>query len=123
MWSLPNAHREELSALQIPTIGIDRAKHIFWLGLVPRQRSSGGKEKLRGITKQEDPYIRKLLIIGAAAVLRFARDRAPTVAWTSGLLVRRPALVVAVALANKMARIAWAIWSRGGVYRAGVSAA
>jgi transposase len=88
-----------------------------WLGLVPRQHSSGGKERLRGITKQGDPYIRRLLIIGATAVLRFSRKRAPTADWTSGLLTRRPALVVAVALANKMARIAWAILTRGEVYR------
>jgi transposase len=89
-----------------------------WLGLVPRQHSTGGKERLRGITKRGDPYIRRLLIIGAHAVLRFSRHRAPTASWTSGLLTRRPAMVVAVALANKMARIAWAILARGDVYRA-----
>jgi len=94
-----------------------------WLGLVPRQHSSGGKERLRGITKQGDPYIRRLLIIGATAVLRFARQRAPTAAWTSRLLARRPPLVVAVALANKMARIAWAIMTRGTIYRAPMAAA
>ena len=63
---------------------------------------------MHGITKQGDPYIRRLLIIGATAVLRFARQRALTAAWTSRLLARRPPLVVAVALANKMAHIAWA---------------
>jgi transposase len=94
-----------------------------WLGLVPRQHSSGGKERLRGITKQGDPYIRRLLINGATAVLRFTRRRAPTAAWTSELLVRRPPLVVAVALANKMARIAWAVLARGQIYRAPVTAA
>lgn len=88
-----------------------------WLGLVPRQHSSGGKERLRGITKQGDPYIRRLLIIGATAVLRFSRHIAPTSDWTSALLTRRPSLVVAVALANKMARIAWAILTRDEVYR------
>ena len=87
-----------------------------WLGLVPRQHSSGGKERLRGITKQGDPYIRRLLIIGATAVLRFSRHRTPS-DWTSGLLTRRPPLVVAVALANKMARVAWAILTRGEIYR------
>ena len=93
-----------------------------WLGLVPRQHSSGGKERLHGITKQGDPYIRRLLIIGATAVLRFARNRAPTAGWTSGLLQRKPALVVAVALANKMARIAWAILVRREIYRAPAAA-
>ena len=77
-----------------------------------------GKERLRDITKQGDPYIRKLLIIGATAVLRFSRHRAPAADWTSGLLARRPPLAVAVALANNMARIVWAILTRGEAYRA-----
>jgi transposase len=89
-----------------------------WIGLVPRQHSTGGKERLRGITKQGDPYIRRLLIIGAQAVLRFSRHRAPTSSWTSALLTRRPVMVVAVALANKMARIAWAVMARNESYRA-----
>ncbi len=88
-----------------------------WLGLVPRQHSTGGKERLRGITKRGDPYLRRLLIIGAHAVPRFSRHRAPTSNWASGLLTRRPPMVVAVALANKMARIAWAILTRRDVYR------
>lgn len=101
-----------------PTLFSSGRQLAAWLGLVPRQHSTGGKERLRGITKRGDPYIRRLLIIGAHAVLRFSRHRAPTATWTSGLLTRRPAMVVAVALANKMARIAWAILARGEVYRA-----
>jgi transposase len=89
-----------------------------WLGLVPRQNSSGGKQRLAGISKQGDRYLRRLLVVGARTVLRYARSQAPVGApWIVALLGRRPALVAAVALANKMARIAWAILARGEVYR------
>jgi transposase len=85
-----------------------------WLGLVPRQNSSGGKERLGKITKQGDPYIRRLLVVGAAAVLRFSRNAKSTTAiWGAGMLSRRPYTVVAVAMANKMARIAWALMAKG----------
>ncbi len=85
-----------------------------WLGLVPRQNSSGGKERLGRISKQGDPYIRRLLVVGAHAVLRFSRKgkAAPTV-WASELLAKKPYTVVAVALANKMARIVWALMTTG----------
>jgi transposase len=89
-----------------------------WLGLVPRQNSSGGKQRLGGISKQGDRYLRRLLVVGARTVIRYARGKAPVGApWIVALLGRRPALVAAVALANKMARIAWAILARGDVYR------
>jgi len=89
-----------------------------WLGLVPRQSSSGGKERLGRITQQGDPYIRRLLITGASAVLRYARQRSAAPSdWVHRLLARRPPKVVAVALANKTARIAWALLARGEVYR------
>ncbi len=89
-----------------------------WLGLVPRQNSSGGKQRLGGISKQGDRYIRRLLVVGARTVIRYARGKTPVGApWIMALLGRRPGLVVAVALANKTARIAWAILARGGVYR------
>lgn len=89
-----------------------------WLGLVPRQNSSGGKERLGGISKQGDRYIRRLLISGAHAVLRAAKQGRPgSATWALGLLQRRPFKLVAVALANKTARIAWAVLTRGGTYR------
>ncbi|CAO3456138.1 Mobile element protein [Azospirillum largimobile] len=89
-----------------------------WLGLVPRQNSSGGKDKLGPITKTGDRSIRRLLVIGATCVIRHARTRAPGDAdWLKGLLDRKPARLVTVALANKMARIAWAVLTRGEVYR------
>jgi transposase len=84
-----------------------------WLGLVPQQRSSGGKERLGGISKRGDRYIRSLLIHGARAVVGWRkrsairRDR-----WISGLLDRRPMNVATVAFANKCARIAWAMMLR-----------
>jgi transposase len=89
-----------------------------WLGLVPRQNSSGGKERLGGICKQGDRYIRRLLVIGAHAVIRYARSKGAVGApWINSLLDRRPTLVTAIALANKTARIAWAILARGEAYR------
>jgi len=87
-----------------------------WIGLVPRQRSTGGKPRLGRISKQGDGYLRRLLIIGAQSVLRWSRP-AKSSAWTIAILARRPRKVVAVALANKMARIAWALMLRGETYR------
>jgi transposase len=89
-----------------------------WLGLVPRQNSSGDKERLGRISKRGDKYIRRLLVIGATSVIRYARSKAsPRNDWLNQLLARRPARLVSVALANKMARIAWALLTRGEVYR------
>jgi transposase len=89
-----------------------------WLGLVPRQNSSGGKDRLGHITKTGDTYIRRLLVIGATSVIRFARDKAPGEAmWLKSLLERKPPRLASVALANKMARIAWAVLTRGEVFR------
>ncbi len=90
-----------------------------WIGLVPRQHSSGGKERLGGITKRGDAYIRRLLIHGARTVLRWRRQRKDTAsAWLQGLLERRPVNIVTVAVANKSARIAWALLNRGETYKA-----
>lgn len=89
-----------------------------WLGLVPRQNSSGGKDRLGGITKTGDRAIRRLLVIGATSLIRYARTKAPGEGeWVKRLLACKPARLVSIALANKMARIAWAVLSRGEVYR------
>lgn len=94
-----------------------------WIGLVPRQHSSGGKERLGGISKQGDRYLRRLLVLGASAVLRQARANPDKHPWLIQLLARRPAKVAVVALANKMARVAWAVLTRGETYRAPALAA
>jgi len=92
-----------------------------FLGLVPRQASSGGKERLGRISKMGDRYLRSLLVVGATAVLRYAKTGGSTSkAWAQGLLAKKPFKVVAVALANKTARIAWAVMARGEVFREGI---
>ena len=89
-----------------------------WLGIVPRQYSTGGKAKLFGISKRGNAYLRRILIHGArAAVLHIKRDRAPIGAWLDALDARAPKNVVVVAMANKLARIAWAVLSSGNEYR------
>jgi transposase len=81
-----------------------------WLGLVPQQRSSGGKERLGGISKRGDGYLRRLLIHGARAIVGWRKRSARTIdRWIGGLLSRRPMNVATVALANKSARVAWAL--------------
>ena len=89
-----------------------------WLGMTPRQNSSGGKERLGRTSKRGDKYIRSLLIAGAVAVLRHTRNRTTKdAAWVRGLLARKPTKVAAVALANKTARIVWAVMMRGDGYQ------
>lgn len=88
-----------------------------WLGLVPRQNSSGGKDRLGHITKKGDGYIRRLLVIGAHAVLRFVRVGKGSNQWAAELVARKPYKVAATALANKMARIVWALLTRGEEFR------
>jgi transposase len=89
-----------------------------WIGLVPRQDSTGGKQKLGPISKQGDRYLRRILIVGAHSVLRCVKENPLKYPWLTQLLARRPFKVVAVALANKMARTAWALLAHGGTYRA-----
>jgi hypothetical protein len=91
-----------------------------WIGLVPRQNSTGGKERLGRITKQGDRYLRCLLVAGAMAVVQQARRHPEKYPWIARLLARKPAKLVAIAIANKTARIAWAVMTRGEIYRSPV---
>lgn len=89
------------------------------LGLVPRQNSSGGKDRLGRISKMGDRYLRKLLVVGATSVVRRARTADSAASnWVRGLLERKPTRLVTVAMANKTARIVWAVLARGEVYQA-----
>ena len=90
-----------------------------WLGLTPRQHSTGGKDKLGRTTGMGERTLRRLFIIGAAAVVRQAvRRGAPEGSWLASMLARKPRMLVIVALANKSARIVWALLAKGGVYKA-----
>jgi len=95
-----------------------------WVGLVPKQSSSGGKEKLGNITKQGDRYLRSLFCAGALAVIRYAKIHGTKHRpWLTKLLERRPVKVAAIALANKIARMAWAMMAKGERYREPVALA
>ncbi|MDX8502125.1 IS110 family transposase [Mesorhizobium sp. VK4C] len=90
-----------------------------WLGLTPLQRSTGGKQKLGATSKMGERTLRRLLIIGASAVVKqVSRRGAPKGSWLERMLVCKPHMLVTVALANKMARIVWALLAKGGIYRA-----
>jgi transposase len=105
-------------AMKIPDPGAFRSgRHLAaWLGLTPSQRSTAGKHRLGKISRQGDETLRSLLIVGATAVVRWARPGRAS-PWLLQLLARKPRKLVAVALANKTARIAWAIMMRGEMYR------
>ena len=95
-----------------------------WLGLTPVQQSTGGKQKLGAVSKRGERTIRRLLILGASAVIRQAcRRGAPAGSWLAQILPRKPRMLVTVALANKTARIVWALLVKGGVYKAPAAAA
>ncbi len=131
-------HRQDLASQRLVTIpgvgiisatalaasvtdpGVFRSGREFSasLGLVPRQNSSGGKDKLGRISKMGDRYLRKLLVVGATSMVRRAQTADTTAAnWVRSLLERKPARLVTVAMANKTARIVWAVLARGETYR------
>lgn len=90
-----------------------------WVGLTPRQSGTGGKVHLGKISKKGEAYLRRLLVLGATALIRYARNRPEIATWINGLLARRPPRVVIVAVANKLARIAWAVMAGGKDYKGG----
>jgi transposase len=94
-----------------------------WLGLVPKQSSSGNKQRLGRISKRGDGYLRRLLVHGARTVLRWSKakqeKRSP---WLNGMLARRPTNVVLVAMANKTARVVWALLNRGETFNSAATA-
>jgi len=132
-WSRDNAVVKRLQT--IPGIGIITASAMAasvtdprqftsgrqfaaWLGLTPRANSSGGKDRLGRISKMGDQYLRRLLVNGMTSQLRWIRQRPEVHPWAAGLLRRKPAKLVAVAMANKAARTSWAVMTRDEIYRA-----
>lgn len=107
-------------AATVPDATMFRSGREFaaWLGLTPKQNSTGGKDRLGRITKQGDSYLRHLLVIGARNVVRYPKARSRVGGgWIDALLERRRPMVVAVAVANKLARIVWAMMKTGELYR------
>ncbi len=104
--------------MAVPDASLFRSGHQFAarLGLTPRLDSSGGKERLGGISKQGDGYLRKLLVVGATAVMRMARKDPSRQPWLGQLLERKPVKIATVGLANKTTRIPWAVMTRKEVY-------
>ncbi len=101
-----------------PAPGAQQKRFAAWVGVVPRQYSTGGKQKLFGISKRGNVYLRRMLIHGARAVLlRVKGDTGGFGRWVHRLAARAPRNKVIVAIANKLARIAWAVLSSGKDYR------
>lgn len=107
-------------AAAVPDASLFRSGRQFaaWLGLTPRANSSGDKERLGGISKQGDGYLRKLLVVGATAVMRMARKDPGRQPWLAQLLERKPVKIATVGFANKTARIAWAVMTPKKIYAA-----
>ena len=113
-----------LTALAPPKESFEKGRDFSaWVGLTPKQHSTGGKPRLGKTSKMGQKDIRRLLIIGAMSVIKAtAHRRPPEGSWLARMLARKPKILVAVALANKMARTAWVLMTQGGVYRVPVVA-
>jgi transposase len=109
-----------LAALAPPAEAFRKGRDFAaWMGLTPLQHSTGGKQKLGATSKMGERTLRRLLIIGASSVVLHATRRgAPAGSWLARMLARKPRMLVIVALANKMARVVWALMAKGGIYRA-----
>jgi transposase len=112
-------------ALRVDAKQFESGRHFAaWLGLVPREKSTGGKQRMGGISRAGNERLRQLLVLGATAVIRYAKPGRPGVsAWLLSLLERKPRKLAAVALANKMARVIWAMLTSGEEYRRAVPVA
>jgi len=109
-----------IAALAPPAATFRRGRDFAaWVGLTPLQTSTGGKQKLGATSKMGERTIRRLLIIGAASVIQHALQRGvPPTTWLGRMLARKPRMLVIIALANKMARIVWALLVKGEDYKA-----
>ena len=106
-----------VSSIADPSIFKSGRSMAAWIGLVPRQNSTGGKARMGRISKQGDQCLRWLLVAGAMTVIRHAKRCGTTDPWLADIIASKPTKVAAVALANKNARIAWALLRQGGTYR------
>ena len=107
-------------AIEIDPAAFESGRHLAaWIGLTPKEHSTGGKQRMGGISRAGNERLRQLLVIGATAVIKLATRPGNKLAtdWLLKLLQRRPRKLAAVALANKMARIAWAMMTSGEAYR------
>jgi transposase len=107
-------------AIEIDPAAFESGRHLAaWAGLTPQEHSTGGKQRMGGISRAGNERLRVLLVTGATSVIKAAMQPGSQqmTDWLRGMLQRKPRKVVAVALANKMARVAWALMTRGEVYR------
>jgi transposase len=113
------------AAATVDACRFESGRHFAaWLGLTPRERSTGGRQRLGGISRAGNERLRQLLVVGAMAVIRHARPTSKAASpWLLGLLERRPRKLAAVALADKMARTLWAMMANGTAYRPPLQAA